>query len=66
MLTQTARFKPKGLWGLAYWYAVAPLHGIVFSGMLAGIRRAAEAPAGSAAGGRAAARAAGPVVGEEA
>ncbi|HRX85091.1 MAG TPA: SDR family oxidoreductase [Phycisphaerae bacterium] len=66
VLTQTARFKPKGLWGLAYWYAVAPLHGIVFSGMLAGIRRAAEAPAGSAAGGRAAARAAGPVVGEEA
>jgi hypothetical protein len=42
-LTQTARFKPRGLAGLAYWYAVAPLHGIVFEGMLRGIRRAAEA-----------------------
>ncbi len=42
-LTQIARFKPRGLAGLAYWYAVAPLHGIVFNGMLHGIRRAAEA-----------------------
>jgi hypothetical protein len=41
-LTQTARFKPKGLAGLAYWYAVLPLHGIVFDGMINGIRRAAE------------------------
>lgn len=44
-LTQTARFKPRGLAGLVYWYAVAPLHGIVFKGMLRGIRRAAEAAA---------------------
>lgn len=41
-LTQTARFKPKGLLGLGYWYAVLPLHGIVFSGMLRGIAGAAE------------------------
>lgn len=41
-LVQTARFKPRGLAGLAYWYAVLPLHGIVFRGMLHGIRRAAE------------------------
>jgi hypothetical protein len=41
-LIQTARFKPKGLMGLVYWYAVMPLHGIVFQGMLKGIRRAAE------------------------
>jgi hypothetical protein len=40
-LVQTARFKPKGLGGLAYWYAVLPLHGIVFNGMIRGIRRAA-------------------------
>lgn len=40
-LTQTARFKPKGLMGLAYWYAVLPLHGIVFRGMMGGIRRQA-------------------------
>ena len=41
-LIQTARFRPKGLLGLLYWYAIFPLHGIVFSGMLQGIRRAAE------------------------
>ena len=41
-LAQTARFKPKGLAGLAYWYAVLPLHGVVFKGMLKGIRQAAE------------------------
>jgi hypothetical protein len=44
-LLQTARFKPKGLLGLMYWYAVMPLHGLVFNGMLCGIRRAAEADA---------------------
>jgi len=41
-LRQIARFKPKGVVGLAYWYAVAPLHGVVFRGMLAGIERTAE------------------------
>ncbi len=41
-LVQTARFKPRGLPGLLYWYAVLPLHGLVFNGMLHGIRRAAE------------------------
>lgn len=54
LLTQTARFRPRGLPGLAYWYAVLPLHGIVFRGMLRGIRRAAEeiaAPPRPAAGG---------------
>ncbi|MGQ9650644.1 MAG: SDR family oxidoreductase [Phycisphaerae bacterium] len=55
-IIQTARFKPRGLMGLAYWYAVLPLHGIVFSGMLKGIRREAEAigratPTGQAAPG---------------
>ena len=42
LLVQTARFLPKGLLGLAYWYAVLPLHGIVFRGMLRGIQRSAE------------------------
>lgn len=42
-IVQTARFKPRGLLGLAYWYSVLPLHNIVFRGMLQGIRRAAEA-----------------------
>lgn len=52
-LRQTARFLPRGLFGLLYWYAVLPLHGIVFSGMLNGIKRSAEraGDAGTAAGG---------------
>ena len=41
-LRQTARFLPRGLAGLVYWYAVLPLHGVVFRGMLRGIRTAAE------------------------
>lgn len=42
-LIMTARFRPKGLLGLAYWYAVLPLHSVVFGGMLRGMKRAAEA-----------------------
>jgi len=41
-LRQTAMFDPVGLWGLAYWYGVWPLHQIVFAGMLRGIARSAE------------------------
>ncbi|MDF1799282.1 MAG: SDR family oxidoreductase [Planctomycetota bacterium] len=44
-IRQTAVFDPIGLSGLAYWYAVFPLHGFVFRGMLAGIGRAARASA---------------------
>lgn len=40
-LHQISRFKPRGLLGLAYWYAVAPLHHIVFGRMISGIRDAA-------------------------
>jgi uncharacterized protein YbjT (DUF2867 family)/uncharacterized protein YndB with AHSA1/START domain len=40
-LSQIARFRPKGLAGLAYWYGVLPVHGIVFAGMVHGIRKAA-------------------------
>jgi hypothetical protein len=36
-LVQTARFRPRGLLGRAYWYAVAPFHGFVFAGLLRGI-----------------------------
>lgn len=42
-LTMTALFRPRGLFGILYWYAVVPLHGIVFGGMLCGIRKTAEA-----------------------
>ena len=41
-LRQTATFDPLGLWGLAYWYAVWPLHQLVFAGMLRGIAKAGE------------------------
>lgn len=41
-LTMAARFRPRGIVGLLYWYAVLPLHNIVFGGMLRGIRRYAE------------------------
>jgi len=40
-LHQRAWFRPRGLLGLLYWYAVAPLHHFVFRGMLSGIRREA-------------------------
>jgi uncharacterized protein YbjT (DUF2867 family) len=41
VLRQTALFQPRGLFGLLYWYAVLPLHHIVFNGMLRGIEREA-------------------------
>jgi uncharacterized protein YbjT (DUF2867 family) len=41
-IRQTAIFDPLGLPGLAYWYALYPLHHVVFAGMLKGIARAAE------------------------
>ena len=34
ILIQTATFRPKGLWGRLYWYAVYPFHGIIFKGMI--------------------------------
>lgn len=43
-LRQTATFDPIGLSGLAYWYAVWPLHQFIFTGMLRGIARAASNP----------------------
>ncbi len=41
VLRQIARFRPKGLWGILYWYAVLPFHGIVFHQMLEGIKEQA-------------------------
>lgn len=34
LLEQTAFFAPKGLAGLLYWYALYPVHRIIFSGLL--------------------------------
>jgi len=33
-LYQSATFKPHGIWGKLYWYAVWPFHGFIFQGML--------------------------------
>jgi uncharacterized protein YbjT (DUF2867 family) len=49
---QRAVFRPHGLFGHLYWWAIRPFHGVVFGGMRRGVRRAAE---------RATARASGPV-----
>jgi len=43
-VVQTARFRPRGLLGLLYWYSVAPFHGAVFSGLIDGIANAAVTP----------------------
>jgi hypothetical protein len=40
-IRQTAVFDPRGLSGLVYWYALYPIHGVVFAGMLRGIAEAA-------------------------
>jgi uncharacterized protein YbjT (DUF2867 family) len=42
LLTQTARYYPRGLFGLVYWYGVYPIHVAVFRGMAQAIARQAE------------------------
>lgn len=42
-IRQTAMFDPVGLWGLAYWYSLWPVHQFVFRDMLKNIARAATA-----------------------
>ena len=49
-LRQTAIFDPVGLAGLLYWYAIWPVHALVFRDMLRGLARAARRSASSAAG----------------
>ena len=44
-LRQTATFDPVGLSGLAYWYALFPVHELVFRGMIRNLGRAAVAGA---------------------
>lgn len=34
ILTQTATFRPLGLWGRVYWYSVLPFHGVLFKKMI--------------------------------
>lgn len=39
---QTAYFRPRGLFGRLYWYAMLPFHHLIFASMLDGIVAAAE------------------------
>lgn len=41
-LRMIAYFHPKGLWGMAYWYSLIPMHLFIFSGMLKAIAKAAD------------------------
>ncbi|MFW5951291.1 MAG: DUF2867 domain-containing protein [Gemmatimonadota bacterium] len=41
VVRQTAVFDPAGLFGLVYWYALYPVHGLIFGGMLRRIAAAA-------------------------
>jgi hypothetical protein len=38
-LAQISRFRPRGLFGLFYWYALYPVHAWVFKGMLKALVR---------------------------
>jgi hypothetical protein len=42
VLVQTARFIPRGITGRLYWWALYPVHALIFSGMATRIVRRAE------------------------
>jgi len=42
-LVQTAFFAPKGLFGLLYWYALYPIHSLIFSGLIRKLAQWTEA-----------------------
>jgi hypothetical protein len=41
-VTATAYWHPRGVWGLAYWYALVPAHLFIFRGLTAAVARRAE------------------------
>ncbi len=41
-ITATGYWHPRGVWGLAYWYATVPAHLFIFRGLTAAIARRAE------------------------
>ena len=45
-ITQTAFFEPKGLPGLAYWYALYPVHRLIFRGMIRALSQRATSMGG--------------------
>jgi len=42
VLSQTALFAPRGLFGWLYWYALYPAHAVIFSHMIRKLAEAAE------------------------
>ena len=42
VITQTASFYPRGLFGRLYWLSLTPFHGVIFRQLLAGVVSAAE------------------------
>ena len=42
VLVQAAVFEPRGMLGLFYWYALLPLHALIFSGLCNAIAERAE------------------------
>ena len=46
LLSQTAFFAPKGLFGWLYWYALYPMHKVIFSGFIDEIARRARTSEG--------------------
>jgi uncharacterized protein YbjT (DUF2867 family) len=44
-ITATAYFHPAGIWGLLYWYSLAPFHWLIFRGMTRAIAQRASAAA---------------------
>ena len=48
-ITATAYWHPRGVWGLMYWYPLAPFHGVIFRRMTGAIARRAEAGSGGPA-----------------
>jgi len=50
LLVQTAFFAPKGLGGFAYWYALYPVHALIFSGLVRRLAAGLPEPAAPDAG----------------
>ncbi len=47
MIRQTATFDPRGVMGRAYWYAILPIHNLIFGGLLERIAERAGAADGT-------------------
>ena len=44
ILYQTATFRPRGLRGRLYWYAIVPFHHFLFGGMISNIAKTPQSP----------------------